>query len=114
MVVIALENRTIKNGQYRNFPGRWLLRPAFHAGIKPCDVIMCKVYYWPPFDVFVAKFLWIEVFNAVEALTGNTLKQIWLGKDVILYEVPEVTRDTPRTCYCVNVSLQCNAVYTIH
>jgi hypothetical protein len=22
MVVIALENRTIKNGQYRNFPGR--------------------------------------------------------------------------------------------
>jgi hypothetical protein len=30
---------------YRNFPGRWLLRPAFIAGIKPCDVIMHKVYW---------------------------------------------------------------------
>jgi hypothetical protein len=27
-----------------NFPGRWLLRPAFLAGIKPCDVIMHKGY----------------------------------------------------------------------
>jgi hypothetical protein len=27
-----------------NILGRWLLRPAFLAGIKPCDVIMHKVY----------------------------------------------------------------------
>jgi hypothetical protein len=28
-----------------DFPGWWLLRPAFLAGIKPCDVIVHKVYY---------------------------------------------------------------------
>ena len=29
---------------HQNFPGRWLRRPAFIAGIKSCDVIMHKVF----------------------------------------------------------------------
>jgi hypothetical protein len=31
---------------FRNFPWQWLLRPAFLAGIKPCDVIMHKIYFF--------------------------------------------------------------------
>jgi hypothetical protein len=46
LVVIAQEN--FDSGHFElfsNFPGRWLLRAAFLADIKPCDVIMHKVYY---------------------------------------------------------------------
>ena len=46
LVVIARENFDSGHFELFNFPGRWLLRPAFHAGIKPCDVIMHKVYWW--------------------------------------------------------------------
>jgi hypothetical protein len=44
IVVIALENFDSGNFELFNFPGRRLLRPAFLAGIKPCDIIMYKVY----------------------------------------------------------------------
>ena len=44
LVVIAWENfDSACHFELFNFPGR-LLRPAFLAGIKPCDVIMHKVY----------------------------------------------------------------------
>jgi hypothetical protein len=44
LVVIARENFDSGHFELFNFPGRWLLRPAFLAGIKPCDVIIHKVY----------------------------------------------------------------------
>jgi hypothetical protein len=44
IVVIARENFDSGHLELLNFPGRWLLRPTFLAGIKPCDVIMHKVY----------------------------------------------------------------------
>jgi hypothetical protein len=44
LVVIARENFDTGHFELFNFPGRWLLRPAFLAGITPCDVIMIKVY----------------------------------------------------------------------
>jgi hypothetical protein len=42
--------RKLNNSKWplSKFPGRWLLlRPAFFAGINPCDVIMHKVYWRP-------------------------------------------------------------------
>ena len=45
LVVIARENFDSGHFELFNFPGRRLLRPAFLAGIKPCDVIMHKVYW---------------------------------------------------------------------
>jgi hypothetical protein len=42
LVVIARENFDSDHFELFNFPGRWLLRPAFLADINPCDVIMHK------------------------------------------------------------------------
>jgi hypothetical protein len=50
LVVIARENFDSGHFELSNFPGRWLLRPAFLAGIKPCDVIMHKVYCHPLYN----------------------------------------------------------------
>jgi hypothetical protein len=47
LVVIARENFDSGHFELLNFPGRWLLRLAFLAGIKPCDAIMHKVYCIP-------------------------------------------------------------------
>jgi hypothetical protein len=44
LVVIAWVNFDSGHFELFNFPGRGLLRPAFLAGVKPCDVIMHKVY----------------------------------------------------------------------
>jgi hypothetical protein len=44
LVVIARQNFDSRHFELFNFPGRWLLRPAFLSGIKPCDVIMHRVY----------------------------------------------------------------------
>jgi hypothetical protein len=41
---LARENLDSGHFELFNFPGRCLLRPAFLAGIKLCDVIMYKVY----------------------------------------------------------------------
>ena len=42
LVVIARENFDSGHFELFNFPGRWLLRPAFLASIKPCDVhVLC-------------------------------------------------------------------------
>jgi hypothetical protein len=45
LVVIARENFDSGHFELFNFPGRWLLRQAFLAGVKPCDVIMHNVYW---------------------------------------------------------------------
>jgi hypothetical protein len=45
LVVIAQENFDSGHFELFNFSGRLLLRPAFLAGIKPCDVIMHQVYF---------------------------------------------------------------------
>jgi hypothetical protein len=39
-IVVTHENFDSGHFELFNFPGRWLLRPAFLAGIKSCDVIM--------------------------------------------------------------------------
>jgi hypothetical protein len=44
LIVIARENFDSGHFELFNFPGRRLLRPAFLAGIKPCDVIIHKVF----------------------------------------------------------------------
>jgi hypothetical protein len=47
LVLVVISRESFDSGHFElfNFPGRWLLRPAFFAGIKPCDVIMHKVYW---------------------------------------------------------------------
>jgi hypothetical protein len=51
LVVIARENFDSGYFELFNFLGRWLLRPAFFQSIKPCDVIMHKVYWYEKMQV---------------------------------------------------------------
>jgi hypothetical protein len=45
LVLLVISRENFDNGHFElfNFPGRWVLRPAFFTGIKPCDVIIHKV-----------------------------------------------------------------------
>ena len=43
VVITVQENFDSYHFELFNFPGRWLLRPTFLSGIKPCDIIMHKV-----------------------------------------------------------------------
>jgi hypothetical protein len=70
VVVIARENFDSGHFELFNFPGRWLLRPAFLAGIQPCDVIMHKVYFLAKriFDIFNCAIYFAKITHHVKIL----------------------------------------------